>query len=66
MTANKEFFKDGLKQENPVFAFPTGPCSNQPAQLQILARMLKLCMKQVKISYFVEAPVRLVCAFVAL
>ena len=55
MTENKEFFKDYQMASGRrilSLGFPTGSCSSQSAQLQILARMSKLCMKQVKISYF--------------
>ena len=34
--------------------FPTRSCSNRPAQLQRLHKMLKLCMNQVNISYLQE------------
>ena len=38
-----------LSQQNLSMRFPTRPCSNQPPQLQRLARKLKSCLKKVQI-----------------
>ena len=40
------------RREKLSSGLPTSSCSNHSAQQQRLARMLKLCIKQVKISYF--------------
>ena len=48
----REMKLDGPQREDPFSSFPTMQDSNQPIQLQRLARMLKFSVEQVYQLYF--------------
>ena len=48
----EEYPKAGASSREEFSGFPIRSYTNQPAEIQRLARMWKLCMKQVNISSF--------------